>query len=515
MRCAKCQKLFDDMAHGSLPEAKARQVREHLASCPKCSVVWHENQALRCMLRRSAQPAAMPDAVYFARLARQAVAQVRAADCLVAAREGRSPGLFAAMAGLLTGLRFGVTGVVRATALLAVGVIVGYGISHSLKAGDAGTSSVPDRLAGARLVKSESPESKPILPVAQPGALVEPNVSGLLAGAGQKSEPIMKRDDLSAPAVDPTMLVQTWQKTVELLDKMPPSDEVERLRQIREVSRQVQSADLLTRLQDLKDHLVRTGQTAYIPDVHRIEGVVSQLASASREPRAFDFAHLDTYQQAEQALIEKQYAKALRLFQVVVMQGRGSYLAARATYQMGDMNFEHFRDYKNAFLDYRQCLEDYPLQFLSDAIQQQIHERVALITQNSMDDYAPLRTFAEASQTTQPAAAVTLYAALLKQYPQCSLVAKAIEATTRIARQSPDDTATVNQALEALEQFQVQNPSHASAIDAQLGLADITNFCVRNRSQAVIEYSKILEKTKDPEKIRIVQGRLRSLDRAR
>jgi len=498
MRCATCQKLYDDAIEGALSERLARKVREHVAQCPACSVVWQENDGLRQVLRESAMPPSVPDSEYFVRLARQAVAKVQARP----APADPSPGLFERLAGLFRGEGFGMARLAQGVVLLAIGVIAGFILSPNLRSHVQTTVFAPPRIA--------SPVTPMIGPRVESGMATVASNDALREGGA-----IMKVPDTAATAVDPTLLVQTWKRTVDLLDKMAPSEEVERLRQIQRVSREVQAAAVLTRLQDLKDELLRSGQTAYIPDVHRIEEVFSQLARASRESQAPDFAHLDTYQKAEQALIEKRYDDAMRLFQMVVIQARGSYLAARATYQMGTINYDYFRDYKNAFIDYNQCMEEFPGQFLPDAVQEQIHERMDLITQNSTDNYAPLRMFYKAEATSKPAAAVPLYAALLKQYPQSPLVRPGIEAMTRIVRQAADDTSSVNQALEALDQFQDQNPGHAFEMNAQLAVADVTNYCVRNRSQAVIEYTKILEKAKDPAMVKTAQERLRMLEKGR
>jgi len=514
MRCTKCQKIYDEAAQGLLSENLQRKVRDHLAECPVCSVFWQENEALRFALRETARPAAVPDAPYFARLARRAVAQAQVETTEVNGERSEARGWLDAVGGLLTGLRFGMAGLVQATALLAVGVVAGLGIARGLKSGQIEKTKVAD------IVTSMPTEQAALPPLVGPTfspTLPDTGSSMMAKGAVAENEGdlITKVDETPRPAVDPATLVQTWQKTLALLDKMGPSDEVERLRQIQQVSRQVQASTILNRLQDLKLQLVRTGQTDYIPDVHRIEEVFSRLAAASRDTQASEFAHLDTYQKAEEALIRKRYDEAMRLFKMVVIQAPGTYLAARATHQMGNISFERFRDYKNALIDYDLCLNEYPRHFLSDAIQEQIHERVDLITQNSTDSYGPLRTFAQAEATSQPAAALGLYSTLLKQYPQSPLIEPTIGAMTRIVRQVADDTTAVNTVLDVLDQFQDQNPGHPLALDAQLGLADVTNFCVRNRSQAVLEYTKILEKAKDPEKIKTVQERLRSLEKAR
>jgi tetratricopeptide (TPR) repeat protein len=497
MRCSTCQKLYDNAVEDALSERLARKVREHVAQCPACSVVWQENDGLRQILRASAVPPSVPDSEYFARLARQVVAQAQTRPAFA----DPSPGWFEKLAGVFHGEGFGMVRLAQGLALLAIGLIGGFILSPNIRTQAHGAVFAPPRIASP-VGNLLGPRNEPTISVAANETVSEPG-------------PIMKVPEAAATGVDPALLVQTWKTTVDLLDKMAPSEEVERLRQIQRVSREVRAAAVLTRLQDLKDELLRSGQTAYIPDVHRIEEVFSRLASASRETQAADFAHLDTYQKAEQALIEKRYDDAMRLFQMVVLQARGSYLAARATYQMGNINYEYFRDYKNAFIDYTRCMEEFPGQFLPDAVQNQIHERMDMITQNSMDHYAPLRTFHKAESTSKPAAAIPLYSAILKQYPQSPLVRPSIEAMTRLARQAADDTSSVNQVLEALDQFQDQNPGHLCEMAAQLGVADVTNYCVRNRSQAVLEYTKILEKAKDPTLVKTAQERLRMLEKGR
>jgi len=522
MRCLKCQKLYDDAVQGALSEKQNHKVRDHLASCPACSVFWQENEALRSTIRQSATPAVMPDAAYFARLARQAISKAQAEETEERSKRPEARGLLAAMAGLLTGLRFGVAGLARAATFLALGILVGLALSPGFrqkmheKVLSSGIASLTPRSA----TSSEAPLVERGLPpdmIAKAGPFAAPPEVG---DPGRRSDRmILKRDELGTPSVDPASLVEAWQKTVALLDKMGPSDEVERLRQIQQVSRRVPATTVLSRLQDLKLQLVRDGQTDYLADVHQIEDVFRQLAAVSRDREASDFAHLDTYQKAEEALIKKRYDEAMRLFQMVRIQAPGSYLAARATHQIGNISFEYFRDYKNGYFEYNQCLDSFARHF-PDAIRNQMHERVDLITQNSMDNngeqnYAPLRMFFEAESATQPATGLALHLALLKQYPQSPLMEKTIAAMTRIVRQAADDTSAVNQALDALDQFQDQNPNHPLLLNVQLAVADITNFCVRNRSQAVLEYTRILEKAKDPEMIKTVQGRLRLLERQR
>jgi len=507
MRCSKCQKFYDAAARGVLSESLSRKVRDHLASCPACSVVWQENEALRYMIRKTAEPRAIPDQAYFVQLARQAIVQAQAESSGSSPARARS-GLFEAMAGLLTGLRFGVAGWARAAAFLAIGIVAGLAVSSRTRAT---RTTIPERVAFPE-IQSTAENLTPGSSLGGAGLASEKIVAASESGSEPK---IFKIEDSARPPMDPALFVQAWQRTVALLDKMAPPDEVERLRQIQQVSRQAPVATLLTRLQDLKLQLARTGQLDYISDVRRAEQILGQLVAASPETQAGDLAHLDTYLKAAEAQFEKRYHDALRLYNLVTIQARGTYLAACATNKMGDINFEYFRNYNNAFIEYNSCLNEPLRRFLSDEVRNRIEERIGEITENSVDNYAPLDLFHRAEATSQSAVAIELHSALLKKYPQSPLAPKAIGAITRIARQSPDDTSLVAQALDTLDQFQDQNPSHPRLLEAQLAMADITNFCVRNRPQATLEYTKILEKAKDPEMVQTVQGRLRSLEKGR
>ncbi|MBM3333823.1 zf-HC2 domain-containing protein, partial [Candidatus Sumerlaeota bacterium] len=131
MRCAKCQKLFDAAADGSLSDRWTRKVRDHLAVCPACSLVWQENEGLRLILRETSSPAAMPDAAYFARLARVAVEKAES-ERVVSAPVLPKPGLAERLAELFGLGELGVEALARGVALVAVGLIAGFILSRNL-----------------------------------------------------------------------------------------------------------------------------------------------------------------------------------------------------------------------------------------------------------------------------------------------------------------------------------------------------------------------------------------------
>ncbi|MCX8038497.1 MAG: zf-HC2 domain-containing protein [Candidatus Sumerlaeia bacterium] len=522
MRCAKCRRMYDAAAENRLSARQREKIRNHLSQCPSCALVWQENEGLRTVLCESAKPERVPSAEYFARLARKAVEAAEAERRADSARPRLT--VWASLTAWVGTVPRGAFRLAQAAVLLAVGVSAGYFLSNEVR-GISSTEVVrPLRLA-LNPAPTPSPEVREALPSAPPAATPAPEAviayavpapaapAAAVEPAGE-SRPIMKVESAPTPVVDVAAVVAALQKFSEVLDKMKPSEEVERLRQIQRVSQQIQASAVLARLQDLKLQMVRTGQTDYIPDVHRIEEVFHQLASASRDRQASEFLHLDTYQKAEDALIKKRYDEAMRLFKVVIIQAPGSYLAARAMYQRANINFEYYRDFKNAIMDYNQCLTEFPRHFVAEPIQKLIHERVELIAQNSTNDYAPLKLYYKAEATSRPAAAVPLYAALLKQYPQSTLIKPAIDTLVRLARQNADDAALVGQILDAFDQFQDQNPAHPAEMHAQLAIADVTHFCVRNRQQAILEYTKVLDKSRDPELVRIAQERLRSLEKA-
>ncbi len=523
MRCAKCQRMYDAAVENRLSDRQREKIRSHLSVCPSCALVWQENEGLRAVLCESAKPEHIPSPGYFARLARNAIEAVEAEKSVEAAAP--RPTFWASLTAWVGSVPRGAFRLAQAAILLAVGVTAGYFLSNELRGTSPTEAFQPLRIALSptptpagdvpdRLQTSPPPTAAPAPETVIAYAVPVPAAPAVAAEPPAESHPIMKVESAPTPVVDIAAVTAALQKFGEVLDKMKPSEEVERLRQIQRVSQQIQASAVLARLQDLKLQLVRSGQTDYIPDVHRIEEVFHQLASASRDRQASEFLHLETYQKAEDALIKKRYDDAMRLFKVVIIQAPGSYLAARAMYQRANINFEYYRDFKNAIMDYNQCLTEFPRHFVAEPIQKLIHERVELIAQNSTNDYAPLKLYYKAEATTRPAAAVPLYAALLKQYPQSTLIKPAIDALVRLARQNADDSALVGQVLDAFDQFQDQNPAHPAEMHAQLAIADVTHFCVRNRQQAILEYTKVLDKSRDPELVRIAQERLHSLEKA-
>jgi len=547
MRCSKCRKLYDDAVSGLLPEKTARKVREHLAQCPSCAVFWQENDALRMLLRESCEGVELPAPAYFARLSRIAVA--KSADYKPSAKPAApSLGWGERIAASVAALRLGA--LARAAVFVALGALAGFLLSSHRFDRTKGTPEISGPPGAVREIVPAAEVADVIKPITiKPASTPSPaDFSKALASLGphapsaelalpteqgsplparppMKIEPeekpaapkvnLVEASNQPGPTVDPNLVVKAWEQTVSLLNKLGPSDEIERLRKIQQVSRQVEATTVLNSLQDLKIQLVRSGKTEYIPIVHRIEELLNELAAASPENEGAYFAHLDTYQEAERALIEKRYDDAMRLFKMVVIQAPRSYLATRARYQMGNINFEYYRDYKNALFEYNQCLNQSAPHFLDQQILDQMHQRVELITQNAVDDYAPLKIFYEAESKQNPADAIELYAALLDKYPQSPLAKKAIERITRLVCQNTDDESLVAPAIDILERFQDKNPDNPAEIYAELGVADITRYRIRNRAQAILEYSKILEKAKDPTLIRQVRARLRQLDRER
>lgn len=519
MRCAKCQKLYDAAVRGLLSERWDRKVREHVAACPACAVVWQENESLRRLVRASSQPARMPDRAAFARMARQAMVQVEA-------ERAKTPparaGWWTAVADLFQGRQSRMAALVQAAALVAVGAIGGALITRGLDGGNG----QPRMVANAPVATPRpTPEIVmtsmdrnggpfPIEPIIPP-LDVTPEPGYAPEQPDTPTHLLTKRDDAppTLPAYDPMFFAQAMDRAVRLFEKLPATDEVEELRRIRTVSSQLEVAAVLTRLQDLKLQLVRDGRTEYIPDFHRLEKVLKQMAAVSpRSETPAGFAYLDTYQEAETALIRKEYEKAMNLFRKVIVEAHGTYLAARAKYQLGNIEFEITRDYGNALADYNEFLKETPDKYLSEAMLTQVRERIDLITANAANQYAPLRVFDSGEAAKDPADAARYHITLLRSYPDSPLVRKAIDAMARIVRQNPNDD-TARQIVEELVQFQTGHGEHPLILYVDLAIADIEYYRTHNREQAEYDYSEILKKVEDPQLEGTVRERLAQLSR--
>jgi TolA-binding protein len=525
MQCAKCQELYDDAVRGELSEAAAGRVRAHVSSCPVCSVYWQENDTLSQVLLETAEQIPIPDAGYFSQRARNSMLLANAIDDIPLAPAPDRGRLRARVIDLIQPARL-----MRAAAVLALGAVLGFVASRPWlwNATDTARPTVARQPSSAAFEPNRRLTASQVQPVSNVRAALDVEsqanhdrfLQELLAlqqyeqyGETARSQLSKLTDyDQDRAAMDPAM-VKVWGDTVKLFDKLQTTDELDRLRRIETLSRRVQPAAVLASLQDLKILLVRNGQTDYIPVIHQMEAVLGELAAASPQPNSVNTAYQETYQEAERALIARDYEKAMVLFRKVVVQAPTSYLGALAKFQMGDLNYEQFRDYEKALADYSKCLEESKPQYLSQAILNQIHERVERITQNQMDHYAPLALFHGAESANSPVAAVAQYAGLLDRYPRSTLVGPTIENMTQLARQSVSDDSVVNPIIEALDTFQQQNPNHPFELHAQLGITDINLDRYRNQAQAKLDYTKILHDAKDPKLVSAIQQRLRRLPR--
>jgi len=540
MQCSKCQKLYDEAVRNELPPALAQQVNAHVRDCPACLAFWQENDTLRRVLQKTVEEIRVPTAAYFANLARLAVAEAAARPSAPALSP---PGRVAAVIDLLRDRRAG--RLLQAAALLAMGIVLGAVYARQM-----GLDRRPAPLTAALIAQVQPAAPRPavqptdIYPFPQmasasnpwnpqPSWLLEPwsqpteLVSRRLPAAETpnifKNEPPLEdrqtlaqasvlEFDRESAAVDPEMLFKVADKWGTLFQNIPPSAELDRLRKLDRISRQIQAAAMLGSLQDLKLQLGRSGQADLIPVVHGIENVLMQLAEASAEPPNWDTTYQRTFQEAELAVIAKDYPKAMVLLQKVVVQAPNTYLASRAKFQMGNLAYEHFRRYDQALAYYNDCIDASKPHYLSPAILEQIHARIELLTTNRMDNYAPLALFHGAESAATAAAAVPLYAQLLRRYPRSTLVARAVENMTRAARQSINDETLVNQVLEALDVFQQQAEAPLTA-QAELAISDINFYRTGNRSQARFDYSRILQDAKDPALEAVVRERLRQVER--
>lgn len=534
MNCSKCQKLCDEAASGALTERLDRKVRDHLESCPACAVFYRENESLRSLLRDTAVPQAIPEEAYFRRLARQAAAQSGNPGVLPANPAG--PGWFENLAAQLGGL-------VRATTVLAAGAFIGFVLSQIFfgakpNGPDNQTAKEPTptpKIEYVYVTPAPLPyKNEQILPpfearvrpttVADGGLQDLPDASPLIEKipSHEESPEVVSTALLDSgrgkiPAVDPQQFLATMQQAMSLIETIPPTEEYKSLQKIGQVSRQVNVGSVLASLQDLKIELVRNGQAEHIPLVHKIEDLVNAVALATPESRGQHFAHLETYQQAELAMLEgdsgkSDYQKAMDLFRRVVIQAPGSYFAALAKYEIGNINYEHYRNYEDALVDYTQCLEESDPRFLSEHIVKQIHERVQLITQNSRSNYEPLSLYNRAESASDWRKSFDLYTQLILDYPDSTLIRPAFEAMTLIARRHPANKGLVSRAVGVFDQFQQKNPDHPLKLYAELGIADVVHYPLRDRAQARIDYAKILREARDPALVATLQDRLSQIE---
>jgi hypothetical protein len=139
---------------------------------------------------------------------------------------------------------------------------------------------------------------------------------------------------------------------------------------------------------------------------------------------------------------------------------------------------------------------------------ERITHRLALLDDSAAQDHLPLRLLRQAEAAPPGSAALAHYSRLLVEFPESAAAADAINSLAeRAMREVPAAPDMPHQAIRLLRGYQALETSpHASL--AQLRLADIVYYGLRDYQQAVIEYSQVQVDPDDEELARMISERI-------
>jgi tetratricopeptide (TPR) repeat protein len=278
------------------------------------------------------------------------------------------------------------------------------------------------------------------------------------------------------------------------------------------VARTIVDDDLLGELRRFKLDLYLSGDTETIPSVQRIEEVLCRiLATQAEQLSAAAEIDLETQQlfaQAEQQLLRRDYRRAEQIFNEIAHSHPGTRVAALSWYHLGDICFDFHGDFPGARQSYARCLEGTSKDLFPAETMERIDHRLALLDDSAARDHLPLRLLRQAEAAPPGSAALAHYSRLLVEFPDSAAAADAINSLAeRAMREVPAAPDMPHQAIRLLRGYQALETSpHASL--AQLRLADIVYYGLRDYQQAVIEYSQVRVEPGDEELARMISERI-------
>jgi len=497
-------------------------VEEHLSTCQDCHALYEDLETLRGLIRASSQPESLPDDKFFALALEQALTKgtIHAPHTL---HEKILSSLRAITESLLsrrpcvwrfaTAVAIFLAGFVIATALYRQDVWSVFRGSKkiALPAHPRNIASAPSSTITSfpltippRKSQDIHPSGEPIIDKSQKSALEAALKEAEKAGASPSSTNLATR-----PVWGLTMEGKTG---VPSLEGQSPVTQEQRLLLVASPARQ---DEVIESIQRLKLNLYISGENRFIPDLHKVERFVADIADATQESDSAYISNLMTFQEAEQCLVDKKYLCAIQNYTAVSDEAPGSLMSFLAEFQTANVNYEQIGDFKSALKHYQKCLENYPSHYISEEKKEIILKRIDLLTKNSADDWRPLRLFLKAKGSdVNSDQAVSLLKQLITEYPNCSLVRDATDALA--SRIINDDDASLSAVEELIAFFQQAREKFSDKYIQQMfqfKTAEIYYQKLRNYPQALLEYTHVTEMNSQSDLAEKARTRVNSLYR--
>jgi len=198
------------------------------------------------------------------------------------------------------------------------------------------------------------------------------------------------------------------------------------------------------------------------------------------------------YNKAEEYTSQGKYFDALREFQNVIRTNPMNLLASKSLYNIANIEFNELYDFEGALKDFQKYLDYYPDKYISKEIKEEVLEKIKLLTQNSQDDWASLKIFLTA-QKVEPSQSVDYYSTVINNYPRSGLAEKSIDNLISLAINSYTENPKITEETLLFMQNYISSQTEADPLfpKMQLGIGDIVNYGLKDKEQALIEYSKI------------------------
>ncbi len=506
-RCTEIQRWLDDHRRGALSPERMGAVEEHLAVCPHCQAVFEEREALGALLHATPPPQA-PSPAHVARLNRAVLARVSRrrglagvpARALETLREWwwrplpmRGLALAASVASLAIGLWLG--------GALGLPIQKGSDAVAALPQGDSQAPFATERFRGASEMRERAAVSAGnIMPVS----------AGRSAG---------RIDDALFPSVyviprEPESVGSSWVGLAGLAPENRESGVAGTLGNfsfpnlagmlaltdtgragsvVATAAGAILDEDLLGKLRRFKLDLYLSGDTEMIPDIQRIEEIFYQILTAEAGDLALgetDAALQRRFAEAEAHLAQRDYARAESILNEVAHEAGQSRLGLLSWYHLGNIYHDFHGDFAGALRCYERCLAGSVADFFPPETLARIEHRLALLRDAVGADHEPLRLLRQA-EAAPAGAMLRHWRRLLLEHPASVATADGINSLAeRALRETPGEPNVAVEAIDLLRRYQnLAEAAHASL--AQLRLADIVYYRLRDLPQALIEYGQV------------------------
>ena len=496
MDCKKAHTLLNEYLSEGLDPSTAAALEEHIYACASCKQLVEEWDHLRELLRTER------------RIIAQAVPEERLqriyTDALAHVKRKPVPNFWIPIRDIVRSWwespRFQWQ-LVRATTMLFLGIVIGFFAFQYLTPTSPVTSSLP------MTAETDKPPTMIAEKTMQPGTaengMIERVLSHMhplgatpikidknpyieIADKGMEKPPLT----IATPSPSPLDVASVSQPTKAI--EASPAPQIPQ--EIQMVADEVQRSHL-NNLQHVKLQLLLAGETESIQQIHQLEGDMIRLMSANTaqsSPRE-NWNYLTLYHEAEAALLRKDFMTALQKYYNVISAEPNSYLAFLSYYQVGIIQLEYLNNFGESLMAFQQCIQGFPNSYFSADQRRDIAERIALLNENAVDGWRPLRLYLQAKQNNLDVGLV-LYRELLENYAHLKLSKRAAQHVVQDVLASQYDDSTIPVQVISMFQSSLEKISDISLRQQlQMGIADIMNYRMINRQQALLEYTRAIQ----------------------